>query len=273
MRPGTFVRRLEAVAEMQRRWASKLDAGVRASVAQATKRAAWALRAGALQWGAAEHRTDRSVARVEAQAPRVQARALQAVEALRGAAPAATGAALARVAEAQQYLLEEAQRASPRGRRRRSRSPLTLPPLPVPRTLLGSFARKEAVVQDPAEVLRLLREGGLHADHVAALEAAWPPTAEHLRGRLALQIADQLQQGKGLSYVDRVAYSRLFRAPLEPTMDPVLLAQLQADIVAPPAAPAGPPPMPSRSGLVVPELAAAHKLHSERLERADEETK
>ena len=99
---------------------------------------------------------------------------------------------------------------------------------------LTRFARIHQVVADPAIVPKLLGTGQLTHDHVTALKEVYPAIYSEIQNLVQQKVSTSK---KAYSYSQRCALSLLFDEPLDATMNPAFIQDVQASYAANPEPP------------------------------------
>ena len=99
---------------------------------------------------------------------------------------------------------------------------------------LTRFARIHQVVANPAIVPQLLGTGQLTHDHVTALKEVYPAIYQEIQNLVQQKVSTSK---KAYSYSQRCALSLLFDEPLDATMNPAFIQDVQASYAANPEPP------------------------------------
>ena len=112
-------------------------------------------------------------------------------------------------------------------------------PLPLSVTETTKFDRAYAVIHDPTLVLQHVHDGMLTRDEVTALKTVHPELYSHVCDEVRKSV---IAHGPSLDYSTRVQLSVLLGEPVDPTMTPRILTQLQKPQAGPTQPGANPAP-------------------------------
>ncbi|HEU5276830.1 MAG TPA: hypothetical protein VFU97_24450 [Xanthobacteraceae bacterium] len=237
--PGQAIRQLAAIERLATKTDKLVDGSLKElakSAISAGREASAATARGALRATTAQLADDdRDPHNVYAQTTEQLARASQSPEATQGAVQAMIGPEMAREApnvsstltQRNYQALQFLQAKAPQTFGGSAVAPQARKPKP-PDSEVSKYARYVRAVQDPRTIVTAIGKGTPSIEQGEVLRSLAPKLHQELTTKIVMHVGKLASEGKTLPYAKRIRLSAITGVPLDRTMDPAMIGQLQS---------------------------------------------